>query len=207
MRYYIFAKKNDLSRFGSDWYSPVVIKDEKYIYQTTELDLALLKWDELYDHLKVDEIMFLVADFGINNVTKHFGVTYINTENNYLPFFVIKCSDDHYFNYEETHNMKNVKIIVIQNGIHQLFFDPVRAFEKYDYYKRYRIDATLAIEYTNKNDQINTVPVSTIKGILFHEYESYIKRLGFEPLAGYHLLFGRFWIKNKEPKEETQVEA
>lgn len=201
MRYYIFAKKNDLSKFGDDWYSPVITKDEKYVYQTTEFDLALIKYDDLYKHKRSDEVLFLVADFGLNNVTKHFGVTYIDPETNYIPFFVIKCSDDHYFNYEEIHNMKEVKLIVIQNGIHQLFFDPVRAFEKYDYYRRYRIDATLAIEYMNEKEHINTVPVSTIKGILFHEYEDYIHRLGFEPLAGHHLLFGRFWIKDKEPKE------
>ena len=200
MKYIIFKKRNDLST-KPDWHDPVITKSE---YQTTEYDLAQIKYDKMISELKSDEVLFLVADFGLSRERKMFEITYPNFEKKYLPYFVIKCSDDHYFNYEETFNITNVKVVLIQNGIHQMFFDADNAFEKYDYYRNYRIDAIMVIEYTDENDQTHTIPVSYIKEVLFNERNNYIQRLGFESMPGHHRV-GPFWIKNKETKEQVEV--
>lgn len=201
MRYYIFAKKNWLAD-KLDWYDPVITR--KNIYTTEEFESALYKYNEEMDQKKSDETIFLVADFGTSKSTKYFDITFINKEQNYFPFFVIRCSDDHEFNYEETFNMKDVRILLMQSGIHQYFFDPAKAFDRYDYYRRYRIDGGLALEYKDEDNQIHTIPLSTIKGIIFGEDNKYIRRLGFESKPGHHLV-GPFWVKDKEAKE--QVEA
>ena len=200
MKYLIFKKRNDLS-MKPDWYDPVITKSE---YQTTEYDLAQIRYDKMLSKLRYDEVLFLVADFGLSHERKIFQITYPDFDKNYLPYFVIKCSNDSYFNYEETFNITNVKVVLIQNGIHQIFFDPDKAFEKYDYYRNYRIDATMAIEYTNENNQINIIPVSCIKEVLFEERNNYIQRLGFEPMPGHHRV-GPFWIKDKETKDQVEV--
>ena len=199
MRYYVFTKKNWLVD-KLDWYDPVITKK---VYISKEFECALYKYNEAIDLKKSDETVFLVADFGISKYSKYFDITFIDKEQNYFPFFIITCSDDHEFNYEKLFKMKEVRILLMQSGIHQYFFDTMKAFDRYDYYKRYRIDAGLALEYKDENDQIHTIPLSTTKRIIFNKDNKYIRRLGFESKPGHHLV-GPFWVKDKDTKEQVE---
>ena len=192
MRFYVFKKNNDLSSHP-DWFEPVITKK---IYSTTEFDLAQIRYNSMELELKSTEVLFMVADFGIAEEKKKFQNTYINSDNKYFPFFVVRCSDDSYFNYEEKHNMKNVQIVLINDGIHQCYFNPVSAFEKYEYYKNNRIACILAIGYIDKEGCNNTIPVSSIQHILWNEHVNYIKRLGFEPVPN-SITFGPIVIKKR----------
>ena len=177
MRFYVFKKRNDLSA-RPDWYEPIITKK---IYSTTEFDLAKIRYESMELELKSEEVLFMVADFGFA-AEKNFEVTYCDPSKTYFPYLVIKCSDDSYFNYEEKLNMKNIKFVLINDGIHQHYFNPMNAFEKFEYYKNNRIAAMLAIDYITPAGTNNLIPITSIQEILWREKEKYIKRLGFEPL-------------------------
>lgn len=178
MRFYIFKKHNDLSAHP-DWYEPIIIKK---IYSTTEFDLAKIRYESMELELKSDEVLFMAVDFGSAKEKKKFDVTYCNPEDNYFPYMIIKCTDDSYFNYEERFNMSKLSFVIVNDGIHQKYFNPINAFEKFEYYKNNRIAAIMAIDYIG-NDQTNhLIPLVSIQDILWREKISYINRLGFEPL-------------------------
>lgn len=178
MRFYIFKKHNDLSAHP-DWYEPIITKK---IYSTTEFDLAKIRYESMMLELKSDEVLFMVVDFGYAAEKKKFDVTYCDISRTYFPYMVIKCSDDSYFNYEEKYNMKNLSFVVINDGIHQTYFNPINAFDRFEYYKNNRIVATMAIDYINENGTNHIVPLISVQDILWKENTRFIKRLGFEPL-------------------------
>ena len=190
MKYYVFKKDKD----GSDWLTPVTTKK---IYSTTEFDLAQIRYDAENENLKLNEVLFLAADFGISNEKKRTDYVVIEPDKRYIPFFVIKCSDNDYFNYEKM-NMKNVRIILMTEGINQTYFNPEIAFEKFDYYLDNRIKCILAVNYVDSNSCEQICPVSDIMDILlYHDKLKFIKRFGFVLQQQNVVKIGPFTIKKR----------
>ena len=189
MKYYVFTKSK-FDNFDNRIFT-------KKIYNTTEYDLACIRYDTMMNELRSSEVLFMVADFGLCKDNKSLiKISYAKPNCMYLPFFVIKCSDDNYFNYDKCYGMKDVKIGLINDGIQQMWSDPSLAFDKYHYYKKNRISATMIIEY--RTIENHNVPVSTIESILWKENTDYMYSfaLGIAPEV-LVINFGPFKIKKK----------
>lgn len=176
MKFYVFTLNMDLNLQS--------IISTKNIYSTTEFDLAQIKYDYISGTMKDTEVAYLVADFGICKEYKYNHVTFARPVAMYMPFFVIECSDKSLFNYLDIFDLKDVKIVLMNDGIHQMFDTPTTAFEKFEYYKNNRIASTLAIQYTDNFGCNQLIPVSSVECILFKETRNYIEKFVLKPLPG-----------------------